>query len=180
MKVLLAQKCQTLCDPMDCSLPGSSVPVIPQARILQWVAISFSRGSSWPRDRTRISCTGRWILYHWASWEAHAFMVTELIFDPEFPEGQGKGETWLLIYSSVFSTWGESRPVPLEIHHSCRPCLTDDLTGGPRRHLEGLSWLPPHPMWQVCSGHSRRGSEASQSQVASYWPPVTPGSHPSD
>ena len=45
------------CDPMDCSPPGSSVLEIFQARILEWVAISFSRGSSQPRDRTRVSCT---------------------------------------------------------------------------------------------------------------------------
>ena len=44
------------CDPMDCSLPGSSVHGILQARILEWVAISFSRGSSWPRNRTPVSC----------------------------------------------------------------------------------------------------------------------------
>ena len=52
---------------------GSSVHGIPQARILEWVAISFSRGSSGPRDRTclsSVSCTGRRILYHWATWEA--------------------------------------------------------------------------------------------------------------
>ena len=47
---LVAQSCPTLCDPMDCSLPGSSVHGIFQARVLEWVAISFSRGSSWPRD----------------------------------------------------------------------------------------------------------------------------------
>ena len=54
-----------------CSLPGSSVHGISQARILEWVDISFSRGSSWPRDRTRvsyISCINRQILYHWATW----------------------------------------------------------------------------------------------------------------
>ena len=51
----VAQSCLTLCDPMDCSLPGSSVHGIFQARILEWVAISFSRGSSWPRDRTQVS-----------------------------------------------------------------------------------------------------------------------------
>ena len=50
-----AQSCTTLCDPMDCSLPGSSVHGIFQARILEWVAISFSRRSSRPRDWTRIS-----------------------------------------------------------------------------------------------------------------------------
>ena len=58
-------------DPMDGILPGSSVYWILQARILEWVIVSFSRGSSWPRDWTRVSCifcTGRWILYHWATW----------------------------------------------------------------------------------------------------------------
>ena len=52
---------------MDCSPPGASVREILQARILEWVAISFSRGSSWPRDQTCvfcISCISRWILYH--------------------------------------------------------------------------------------------------------------------
>ena len=47
-----AQSCQTLCNSMGCSPPGSSVHGILQARILEWVAISFSRGSSWPRDGT--------------------------------------------------------------------------------------------------------------------------------
>ena len=45
-----------LWDPMDCSLPGSSVHGISQARILEWIAMSFSKGSSWSRDRTSISC----------------------------------------------------------------------------------------------------------------------------
>ena len=49
--------CLTLCHPMDCSPPGSSVHGILQARILEWVAISFSRGSSQPRDGTCVSCT---------------------------------------------------------------------------------------------------------------------------
>ena len=48
--------CPTLCDPMDCSLPGSSVQGIFQTRILEWVAISFSRRSSPPRDRTQVFC----------------------------------------------------------------------------------------------------------------------------
>ena len=55
--------------PMDCSPPGASVHGIPQARILEWVVISLSRGSSWPRDRTWFSCTGKIILYHWATSE---------------------------------------------------------------------------------------------------------------
>ena len=52
-----AQSYITLCHPIDCSPPGSSVDGIFQAGILEWVAISFSRGSSWCKDRTRISCT---------------------------------------------------------------------------------------------------------------------------
>ena len=69
----VTQSCPTLCDPMDCSLSGSSVRGIFQARVLEWIAISFSRGSSQPRDWTRVSwvfCIGRWILYHWANREA--------------------------------------------------------------------------------------------------------------
>ena len=49
VKVLVTQLCPILCDPMDCNPPGSSVHGILQARILKWVAISFSRGSSGPR-----------------------------------------------------------------------------------------------------------------------------------
>ena len=56
---------------MDCSPPSSSVYGIFQARILEWVAISASRGSSWPRGQTHVLCIGRWILYHWATREAH-------------------------------------------------------------------------------------------------------------
>ena len=56
MSVLVAQSCPTLCDPMDCSLLGSSVHGILQARILERVAIRFSRGSSRPKDQTRVSC----------------------------------------------------------------------------------------------------------------------------
>ena len=54
----VAQSCLTLCDPMDCTPPGTSVHEIFQARILEWVAISFSRGSSQPRDQIQVSCIG--------------------------------------------------------------------------------------------------------------------------
>ena len=64
------ESCLTLCDPMDCSPPSSSVYEISQGRILEWVVIYFSRGSSWPRNWTCISCIGRQILYHWATSEA--------------------------------------------------------------------------------------------------------------
>ena len=57
-----AQSCPTLCNPMDCSPPGSSVLGISQARILEWVAISSLKGSSLPRDQTYVSCIDRQIL----------------------------------------------------------------------------------------------------------------------
>ena len=69
---LVAELCPTLCDSMDCSPPGSSVCGIPQERILEWVAISFSRGSSQPRDRG----FGKRVLYHWATWEAPFSMAS--------------------------------------------------------------------------------------------------------
>ena len=68
---LVAKSCLALLRPHGLySPPGSSVHGISQARILKWVTISFSRGSSQPRDWTHISCIGRWILYHWATGEA--------------------------------------------------------------------------------------------------------------
>ena len=62
-----AQSCMTLCDPMDCSPPGSSVHGILQARILEWVAISFSRGSSLTRDRTQVSRVAGRLFTVWAT-----------------------------------------------------------------------------------------------------------------
>ena len=72
--VLSPQSRPTLCNPTEYSPPGSSVNGIFQARILEQVAISYCRVSSWPGDQTHIfciSCIGRQILYHWAPWEAH-------------------------------------------------------------------------------------------------------------
>ena len=60
---LVPKSCPSLCDPIDCSPPGSSVHGILQARTLEWVAMSCSRGSSWPRDWTHISCIGRRALF---------------------------------------------------------------------------------------------------------------------
>ena len=63
VKVLVAQSCPTLCNPMDCSPPGFSVHRNLQARILEWVAISSSKGSSRLRDHTQVSCiAGRFFM----------------------------------------------------------------------------------------------------------------------
>ena len=63
--MLSHSSCPALCYPMDCRPPGSSVHRIFQARILEWVAVFFSSGSSQPRDGTHIFCIGRWIPDHW-------------------------------------------------------------------------------------------------------------------
>ena len=66
----VTQSCSTLCNPMDCSLPGFSVHGILQARILEWITISFSRGSSQARDQTRVSHIGGRHFNLWATREA--------------------------------------------------------------------------------------------------------------
>ena len=66
----VAQSCLTLCDAMDCSPPTSSIHGIFQARVLEWVAFSFSRGSSRPREQTQVSWTAGWRFTLWATREA--------------------------------------------------------------------------------------------------------------
>ena len=96
MRCTAAQSHLTLGDPVDCSLPGSSVHGIFQARVLERVAMPSSRGSSPPRGLTPISflsCIGRQILYHWTTWEARglcfhvanylvSFFTTDWSLDP--------------------------------------------------------------------------------------------------
>ena len=68
VKVKVTQSCPTLCDPMDYTVHG-----ILQARILEWVAFPFSRGSSQPRDRTQVSCTASGFFISWATTEAQEY-----------------------------------------------------------------------------------------------------------
>ena len=71
---VVTQSYLTLCDPMDCSLPGSSVHWILQARILEWVAISYSRGSSSPRSQTWVSCVAGSFFIIWVTREAYLYI----------------------------------------------------------------------------------------------------------
>ena len=83
-----------LCDSINCSPPGSSIHGILQARILEWVAISFSKGSSWPRDWTNvswISCTGRQIFYFCAPGKPRT-----VVYHPQ--------NNFLVLYSELFIT----------------------------------------------------------------------------
>ena len=103
---LVVQSCPTICCPMDCSPPGFSVHGILQARMLEWVAISYSRGSSQPRDRTYLSCIcfiGRRILYHWQ----HLYVFYPCFrIGNECAGGNGEGEETSLGAHLVPSTQG--------------------------------------------------------------------------
>ena len=77
VKMSVAQLCLTLCDPVDCSPPGPSVHGILQARILEWVALSSSRGSSWPRNPTQVShIAGRFFII----WATREDLMVERVF----------------------------------------------------------------------------------------------------
>ena len=88
MHAQVLQLCPTLCNPMNCSPPGSLVHGIFQARILEWVTMPSSRGSSWPRDQTHIS---------WISCIAGQFFAIE-------PPGKPKLDPYLMPYSKANST----------------------------------------------------------------------------
>ena len=81
--VLFAQLCPTLCNPKDCSLPVTSLHGILQARILEWVAISFSRGSSWPRNWTRVSYIAGRFFTVWATGKSLALSNHPLQYLPK-------------------------------------------------------------------------------------------------
>ena len=74
----VTQSCPTLSDPMDCSPPGSSAHGIFWARVLEWVAFPFSRGSSQPRDQTQVSCIAGEFFTSGATWETHAAAAKSL------------------------------------------------------------------------------------------------------
>ena len=74
----VTHSCPTLCGPKGCSLPGSSVHGILQTRILEWVAIPFSKGSSQPRDQTQVSCIADRFFTVWATREAHFTSVNPI------------------------------------------------------------------------------------------------------
>ena len=77
--VLVAQSVVSDCNPMDCSLPGSSIHEILQARILEWVALLFFRGSSQPKDQTRVPCITGSFFTIWATRDdKYKWMVTIL------------------------------------------------------------------------------------------------------
>ena len=77
--MLVTQSCPTFCNPMDCSPPGSRVHGILQARILKWIAIPFSRGSSQPRDWTQVSCIAGGFFTIWDTREASVMPINPFL-----------------------------------------------------------------------------------------------------
>ena len=105
----VAQLCPALCDPMDCSLPGFSIHGIFQARILEWVTISFSRGPSRPRDPTRVSHIGGRRYNLWATREARVSSI------PFLKLSFTVGSHCILYAESLLPTVELTFPVPLTL-----------------------------------------------------------------
>ena len=141
------------CDPMDCSLPGSSVHRILQARILEWVAISFSRGSSQPRNWTWVSCiAGRfssnwamreatWVYLYYLATPSPEFLLSELTHGlppscPLLPPAMFSAQVCTCLLPVHF------QPTPDWLPCSVPPGLRWDLTSS---QLSTLNSLPSSP-----------------------------------
>ena len=133
---LVAKLCLTLCDPIDWSLPGSSVHGIVQARILEWGAISSSRGSSWPRDWTHVSCLAGRVFTAENESENHSAVSDSLRphgwYTPWNSPGQNAGMDSSLFLQGLFPTQGSNPGLP-----NCRRILYQlSHKGSPKATLE--------------------------------------------
>ena len=95
-----AQSCPIRSDPMDCNPPGSSVHGIFQAKVLEWVAISFSRGSSWSRDQTQVS---RPVGRRFTVWATREVQIFQRCYQNE---GKGKSTQCDPVWSRQWPSWG--------------------------------------------------------------------------
>ena len=134
MSAKTLQSCPTLCNPMEGSPPGSSVRGILQARILEWVVMPSSRGSSWPRDRTcvsHVSCIGRQVLYYWATWEA-PWLLSLILHNIVTI-------SWIGYIGAILTTYQYTVSLPLSTH--C-PLLLPCLRILPLQSSQGLESFP--------------------------------------
>ena len=129
-------------NPWNCNLPGSPVRGISQARLLEWVAMSFSRGSSQARDPTRVSCISRRILYHRATWEA---LHGGMLYSDSHKGAQCLVEAlpdWALSRAGHGgrSSWADpSRVAP----HVAHPIHGPEPPGNHHRAVESIPAFPP-------------------------------------
>ena len=167
MKVLVAQLRPTLCDPMDCSLPGSSVLGILQARILEWVAIPFSRGIFLTQGLNPGLLHCRWILYHLSLQGSPQYkikslknqnkkvtIVSAILGTPKFCEALmrssfpcwKKGD-WGMVPAPRSSQMRKLRPRKRE--GTAQPTLPAAVKAGPS--ISTLTWFFPLPQLTVGS-----------------------------
>ena len=166
--MLVTQSCLTLYDPRDCSLPSSSIHGILQARILEWVAIPFFRGSSWPRDWTHISS---------------ASCISGRFFTTKPPGKPYKSKLWIqwgvfvclfvFVFCFVFSIF---KRLGEHLHHLVPQHFYD-----PKKNPQNSHWtVTPHShpapgnLWSVSSSVSISLVQFSCSVMSdSLWPHVT-------
>ena len=126
------------CNSMHCSLPGSSAHGILQARILEWVAIFFSRESSQPRDWTQISCIGRQILYWWAIREAPILQLSSFIAWSSSLKG-GEAESHIAYWNKKGRWESPLWQPPSRNTHLFEDCLSVHVLGGSQSIQQNLS-----------------------------------------
>ena len=193
-----AQLYLTLCDPVDYSLSGSSVHEISQARILEWVAISSSRGSLWLRNSTFVSCVsciGRWILYHWATWEAHMstyiciyvhthipWGTWEQVSETQLPEQQSRNSLlgcWCHNGSKGHTNWNLNHKVlgsiKSQVLHCLRLCERGSVERGPNlksgtmASMSALTPMNPLEVYRACEIPWRHHSTSCTRRRLDTW-----------
>ena len=138
----VVQPCLTLCNPMDYRPPGSSVYGSSQARILEWVVVSFSRRPSQPRNQTHISCVSwfsRQILYHWEVWSGSASKYSLSLAWRGIAGGSGYG--WAGVPQDQEIPWTKTPPASPPMTH-CVNGWTQNLKRQPIARMSSLV-LPP-------------------------------------
>ena len=169
MLCLVAQSCPTLCGPRYCSPPGSSAHEVFLARTVEWIAISYSRGSSWPRDRACIpciSCTGKWILYRWQHrgspptgevWSMHNVDTQHTLWG-ERPKGRENAFrlnlSWLAIKYEFYFMWEVTQAKHYFPHRRPRSLKKLERTFPPLPWA-AESWL--HPLLEGHRDERRQG-----------------------
>ena len=168
MKVLVAKSCWTLCDPIDCNPPGSSVHGILQARILEWVVIPFSRGSSRPRDQTHVSCIGRRVVYC-LSHQGRPFRCRESKTHP------GARPAWSSSYCNWLKKTSYYGIIFLLLLEPLAWFFSWEYDGAPSSKSFGQNYLWGSLLWQLRGCHPIHGatgttlSDVRKGHYCSHW-----------